>query len=452
MRDFAASAPVPFILETQAEDIPEETLVRVAYLALDTIGVAAASVDTEAGTIVRNAAVQMYGTTLKSHSAPILFDGRHASIPGAAYALASQIDNLDAHDGFNPVKGHIGVAVVPSLLSLAAQEPELSGREALTALVIGYEIAARAGFSLHATVSDYHTSGAWNSLGVAAMAGRIRGLSSDTLRHALGIAEYHGPRSQMMREINNPTMLHDGSGMGALNGLSATLLAEQGFTGAPAITIEGEEVADYWQNLGRVWHTGAQYIKPYPICRWAHAAIDGAAKIMSASKFSHDEIAEIRIGTFQNATELYSGMPTTSSEAQYSLAYAVAAMIVFGKVGVDEISGEALQDRRIEQLVSSTSLHVVDRHEARFPDGRWSDVEIALKNGQILSSGDINAFGGPDDPFSNAQIAEKFMEFAAPSIGEKRAKDICREMTSLADNSAKLSSTLTLLEASPGNS
>ena len=49
------------------------------------------------------------------------------------------------------------------------------------------------------------------------------------LRHALGIAEYHGPRSQMMREIDNPTMLHDGSGMGALVGVNAALLA----SGAP---------------------------------------------------------------------------------------------------------------------------------------------------------------------------------------------------------------------------
>jgi hypothetical protein len=69
-------------------------------------------------------------------------------------------------------------------------------------------------------VSDYHTSGAWNALGVAALGCRLRACP-DTLRHALGIAEYHGPRSQMMREIANPTMLHDGSGMGALVGMMA---------------------------------------------------------------------------------------------------------------------------------------------------------------------------------------------------------------------------------------
>jgi 2-methylcitrate dehydratase PrpD len=128
--------------------------------------------------------------------------------------------------------------VVPALCALAEAKPDLTGREALAAMVMAYEVAARAAVALHTSVSDYHTSGAWNGLGVAALGCRLRGLRPDTLRHALGIAEYHGPRSQMMREIANPTMLHDGSGMGALTGMMAVLLAEDGFTGAPAITVE----------------------------------------------------------------------------------------------------------------------------------------------------------------------------------------------------------------------
>ncbi|MDD9977125.1 MAG: MmgE/PrpD family protein, partial [Boseongicola sp.] len=323
-----------FALNWPVSDVPEKTLVYVAHLLLDTIGVAAAAHDTDAGRIARDTAFLLYNTQSETHRASILFDGRTASLPGAAFAAASQIDNLDAHDGYNPVKGHIAVAVVPSLLSLAAQLPNLSGREALAALAISYEIAGRAGLALHDTVSDYHTSGAWNSLGVAALAARLRGASEDTLRQALGIAEYHGPRSQMMREINNPTMLHDGSGMGAFIGLSALLMAEQGFTGAPAITVEDDQVAHYWEDLGSHWLTDEQYVKPYPICRWAHAAIDGAEKIRQVHGISGSDVASIRIGAFQNATELFAGMPTTTSQAQYSLPFAVAAMLERGEVAV----------------------------------------------------------------------------------------------------------------------
>ena len=66
-------------------------------------------------------------------------------------------------------------------------------RDALRALVVAYEIAARAAFALHASVSDYHTSGAWNALGVAAIGCRLRSANPDQLRQAFGIAEYHGP-------------------------------------------------------------------------------------------------------------------------------------------------------------------------------------------------------------------------------------------------------------------
>ena len=147
-------------------------------------------------------------------------------------------------------------------------------------------VAARAAIALHNTVEDYHTSGAWNALGVAALGAHLRGQSAETLRHALGIAEYHGPRSQMMREIANPTMLHDGSGMGALVGAMACLLAEDGFQGAPAITVEAVEVAPYWADLGQRWTILENYIKPYPICRWAHAALDALGAVMTEHDLS----------------------------------------------------------------------------------------------------------------------------------------------------------------------
>ncbi len=134
-------------------------------------------------------------------------------------------------------------------------------------VTLGYETAGRAGLALHATVSDYHTSGAWNALGVAAMASRLRGLPASQLREAIGIAEYHYPRSQMMCEIAKPSMLHDGSGWNAMVGLSSTILAERGFTGAPAITVEAEDAASFWFDLGSRWITQVQYVKPYPICR-----------------------------------------------------------------------------------------------------------------------------------------------------------------------------------------
>ncbi|MFV2033995.1 MAG: MmgE/PrpD family protein, partial [Halocynthiibacter sp.] len=302
-------------------EVPDSALGMAALLLVDTLGVAAAAALLETGRIARNFAVDFHGAPNDVDAATLMFDGRRASIPGAAFAAATQIDNLDAHDGYNPTKGHIGCAVVPALFAFAQARPDLTGREALGALAMSYEVAARAALSLHATVADYHTSGAWNALGVAALCCHLLGADRDQLRQALGIAEFHGPRSQMMREIANPSMLHDGSGMGALTGTMAALLAMRGFSGAPAITVEAPEVARYWEDLGSVWTIEKNYIKPYPICRWAHAAIDALQGIMRAQSLSHTDVARLEVRTFAEAAQLYPNMPESTSQAQYSLRF-----------------------------------------------------------------------------------------------------------------------------------
>ncbi len=436
-----------FVREMPVGDIPLATLERTALLVLDTLGIAIAAGPMEAGILARETAFRLYGAGRAEDGAWMMLDGRSASLAGSAFAIASQTDNLDGHDGFNPTKGHIGVAVVPTLLSLAQHMPGLSGREALASVVVGYEVAGRAGLALHDTVSDYHTSGAWNALGVAAMAARLRGLEAGPLREALGIAEYHGPRSQMMREIANPTMLHDGSGMGALVGVSAALMAEMGFTGAPAITVENPEVQHFWDDLGTVWQIDQQYIKPYPICRWAHAPIDGARALRAAHGIAHDQVARIDIRSFSNAIALFPGMPETTSQAQYSLAFAVGSMIKHGTIGLDQISGEALSDPDVAALVAKTHLAVEARHEDRFPAGRWADVTITLQDGQRFASGDLNARGGPDDPFDAGQIREKFQAFAAPVVGTERALRIETASLVLSQGDAAMASLLAELRA-----
>src|SRR5262249_16850604 len=146
-------------------------------------------------------------------------------------------------------KGHAGAALLPALLALvdAAHPGEraaaIDGREFLTCLVLGYEVATRAGIALHATVPDYHCSGAWNALGCAAIVARLLDFDGERTREALGIAEYFGPRGQILRACDSPTMVKDGSGWGAHAGVTAALLAREGFTGAPALTVERNDAA-----------------------------------------------------------------------------------------------------------------------------------------------------------------------------------------------------------------
>ena len=412
------SAFADFVLKKLA--VPETALDMAALLLLDTVGVAAGAHSLDAGIIARDHAVAFHGAGPGAQAATLMFDGRTASIPGAAFAAASQIDNLDAHDGYNPTKGHIGCATVPALFAFAESVPDLSGRDALAALAMSYEVAARAGLALHATVSDYHTSGAWNALGVAALGCRLMGMSEDQLRQAIGIAEYHGPRSQMMREIANPTMLHDGSGMGAMVGAMAALMAQLGFTGAPAITVENTDIAGHWADLGDVWTVELNYIKPYPICRWAHAALDGLSALMRTHGFGAKDVSAIKVNTFAESAQLFPGMPATTSQAQYSLPFAMGTLLVNGHLGPAEITGTALSDPRVAEVVRKIKVSEVARYSERFPAGRWSDVTVALSDGTELFSGEVNARGGPEDPLSEAEVEAKFHLMTAGLDEERR--------------------------------
>ncbi|MEQ8898978.1 MAG: MmgE/PrpD family protein [Roseovarius sp.] len=418
--------------------VPDPVLRHAATLLIDTLGVAAGATRLKVGRIARDYAVDFHAAGGAGHAAPMLFDGRVVSLPGAAWALATQIDNLDGHDGYYPTKGHIGCAVVPALFAYAERHPELTGPQALRAMVMAYEVATRAALSLHGTVSDYHTSGAWNGLGVAALGCHLEGAGTEVLRHALGIAEYHGPRSQMMREIDNPTMLHDGSGMGALVGMNAAFLAMRGFTGAPAITAEAPEVAGYWADLGTEWTVAENYIKPYPSCRWGHPAVDAMRKLREAHGLTADDVAAVEVRTFDEAARLYAGMPETTTQAQYSLHYVVAVMLKHGTLAPRHVADEGLDDVDVAAIIPRITAVSSERHNARFPAGRWSDIEVTLRDGRKLHSGDVPASGGPGAWRSDAEVEAKFHDFCEGVLSPARSRAIWAMRDSLLDDTVTL--------------
>ena len=433
-----------FVLQRESSRIPEDVRHFVCLLLLDTLGVAAAARSMEPARIARDIATRLYGAGPGGPSAKMLFDGRRASVPGMVFAAAAQLDNLDAHDGCNPTKGHLGVVVVPALLAFAQNTPPLTGPEALAALVVGYEIGARAGRALHMTVSDYHSSGAWNALAVAALGIRLRRASKAHLREALGIAEYHGPRSQMMRVIDHPTMLRDGSAWGALAGASAVFLAEAGFTGAPAITVETSEMAKLWSDLGENFMVTKHYFKPYPICRWAHALIDAALELRRVHRFGYEDIASIQLTTFREASRLFRGMPETSPVAQYAISFPVAAALVRGQVGVDEVSGESLADPRIGRLVALTSVRESEIYNSKFPEARFGDVTVVLGDGRELRSGPVNARGGPEAPLSEEEILAKYRTYARPALGSALSQALEDAVRRLCDDGSAFSPVIAL--------
>lgn len=394
-----------FIAGAEWRDLPPDARRMSRRCLTDLIGVAAAGAATPLSRIIRDHAAAEFG----GGAARMLMDGRRVSASGAALAGGMTIDSVDAHDGHPLTKGHAGCGLFPALVAMIEAEGAApSGAEFLTALAIGYEISIRAGIALHATAADYHTSGAWVSVGAAALAARIMGLTRQQAREAMGIAEYHGPRSQMMRAIDHPTMVKDGSGWGAMAGVSAAYLARAGFTGAPALTVEDQAVAGLWSDLGSRWRITEQYFKPWPVCRWAQPAAECALALKRAHGLAPEEIASIRVESFHEATRLSASRPRNTEEAQYSLPFPVAAALARGRIGPEEISGDGLSDPEILRLAALVEMVEDQRFNALFPAERWARVEIVTRDGRRLESAPMTAHGDASDPLSEAEIDAKF--------------------------------------------
>jgi 2-methylcitrate dehydratase PrpD len=410
---------VDWVSSVAFDDLPAPVVRAARRCLLDLIGVAAAGIATANARILREHVARHYGPG--ERGARMLFDGRRVSLPGAAMAGATTIDSFDAHDGHKLTKGHVGVVVLPALLVFTDEVARSDGPEFLTRFVIGYEIGTRAGIALHASVPDYHTSGAWNALAAAAIGARALGLDRERTRHALGAAEYYGPRSQMMRCIDHPTMVKDGATYGAQVGVTAVLLAADGFTGAPAVTVEDAGVAALWTDFGRRWRITEQYLKAYPVCRWAQPPVEAARSLLPA--IAGRSIGALRIVTFHESKRLVNVMPATTEEAQYAVAFPVAAMLLRGRLDSWTVTGE-LADAELGALVARTELVESEAYNARFPAERWAHVAVVLEDGTVLNSEPHQARGDPEAPLSDGEVEAKFEALAGPVLGPRRASAI----------------------------
>lgn len=359
--------------------------------------------------------------------ATLLVDGRRVAATGAALANGVLANAVDFDDGHRLCKGHPGAVVIPAALAVA-ESVDAAREEVLAAILIGYEIAIRAGLLLHATRAEYHASGAWGALGAAAAASRLLRLDAERTRHALGLAAYHAPIAPIMRSVAEPAMTKDACGWGAATGVSAALLAGEGFTALSSDLVDGIDKAS--SDLSARWHVEDMYVKPYPCCRWSHPAITAALALRDRHRLDATRIAKVTVRTFAAATRLSRGLPRDTEQAQYNLVWPVAVALAHGRFDVAHVLPGAFADPLAADLVDRIELHIDPDCEAAFPAKRFAEVDVETGDGVSLHSGRTESPGEPDDPGWADIVAdklnrsdrsppplEKLLQYAAPEHG-----------------------------------
>ncbi|MPV86579.1 MmgE/PrpD family protein [Ostreibacterium oceani] len=425
--------PISYLHTLEFDQLPPAVVARAKQCIQDLHAVAAAGSHTPLARIISDYVVaEMPG------SSPLLWSEKCASMTGAALANGMIIDSFDAHDGHVLCKGHVGAGIYPALIALIGNPSQLKPHSAtakafITALVLGYEIGTRAGIALHQSSTQYHTSGAWNAIAAAAVGAKVLRLTDQQTRHALGIAEYHGPRSPMMRCIDHPTMVKDGSGMGAMVGISAVLLAKRGFTGAPAVTIESSEFAELFDDLGDRWRIVEQYFKYDPVCRWAQPATEAARRLKAENSLDTEKlhrITHIEIHTFHEALRLGKKHPANAEEAQYSLAFPVACTLLTGGISPDKVI-TTYNDPDIHTLIDKMTLHERERYNQAFPETRWADILIRFADGTTLKTEPTRTLGDTDLPYSEAMLTEKARRLLKMRLSDDQATNMLMHLQDL---------------------
>ena len=197
-------------------------------------------------------------------------------------ALGHSLDFDDTHADSSL---HPSAPVVPAAFAIG-ELIGASGRDVLTAIVAGYEVCCRLGNALDPTshyARGFHPTATAGTYGAAAAAAKLFGLSKEQIIAAFGVSGSQAAGSLQFL-VNGAWNKRYQVGAAAMNGVIAATLARNDFVGSSE-SVEGKHglLVGYSDNahpdkavagLGDIYETMKIGVKPYPSCRYTHAALD----------------------------------------------------------------------------------------------------------------------------------------------------------------------------------
>lgn len=428
---------ISYIEKESIDQCDASTIGAVKEALSDIIACSIAGSQAPVADIVKRFACQQWGEGIST----MIMSAEKLTPTGAALVNATMANALDIDDGHRLVKGHPGAVIFPAVLG-AAEEYKISGKEFLTSILIGYEVGIRAGMLAHQLRPEYHCTGSWGALGAAAGVSKVMGLSSSCIEHALGIAEYHSTYSPMMRCIDHPSMVKDGISWGSMTGISSAYLAQQGFTGIPSL-FSTEQAKPMINELGDQYRIKHLYFKPHSCCRWAQPAVEGVKYLVQKDKLSHQNIARIVIHTFTESASLSREYPKNTEEAQYNLAFPVAAYLVFGEVGPQQVLHE-LDHKEILAMFDKIEIQIDPQLDEHFPEKALSKVEVYTLDGAHFIAPIMQANGDYDYPLTKEEKKEKYFWLTIPLLGRNKSETLFQmiEQIDLIDDIRELTALL----------
>ena len=328
---------------------------------------------------------------------------QNAAMVNTIMARSYDFEVMSYAIGDKTLASHHAATLVPTAIALA-EAKNASGKELLTAMIVGDDIAARvqAASKAHPIGLGWDGCGTLSHLGAVATAGRLMGLNQLQMRHAFGIV-LNLIASAIQSLWDGATTFKLGQGTAARNGIFSAELAKAGWTGVEdalqsrfgyfhlyANGCKDPEILT--RDLGKTYY-GEAYFKPYPCGMPNHIAINCALSMIGKNDFDTEDIEEVIItvpsGALKNS---YYAKPFVLREfphgdAIFSYPYSVATALLKGSVGLPNFTEEAIHDPKVNAITAKTKLVEPEGKT----EGLVIGLKVKLKNGkELFESGTAN--------------------------------------------------------------
>jgi 2-methylcitrate dehydratase len=420
-----------YAYQLRFKHLPKEVRHEVIRRLIDAMGCAMGAIASAPAQITRCVAGRV-----RDPKGATLLGTRHMTSPDlAAFHNGTLIRYLDYNDTYLSKEPAHPSDNISAALALA-ECLHLSGKDLITAIVLGYEIQCRLcdAASIRARGWDHVTYGAFST---ALLASKLLDFSQEKMKNALGLA---GVTSAALRQTRvGELSMWKGCAFAnaARNGVFAALLAEEGMTG-PSPIFEGKlgffNLVSGPFRLGPLGGSKVPFkitgcsIKFFPAEYHAQSAIEAALQLRSQIS-DFDEIQSIRIKTFRTAVEIIGGEPekwhpVSRETADHSLPYCVAVALIDGKVGLDQFSDRRIRDPYLQRLIQKVTVEEDPRLTKQYPKSIPTELILSTKSGAKIRKKIIAPRGHALNPMHDDEIERKFKSLTDQYFSTKRQKRI----------------------------
>jgi 2-methylcitrate dehydratase PrpD len=428
-KDMAKQAETTQILAKFAatltyDDLPPRVREHCKNLLLDALACAIAGNRGE-----ETGQVAAFASALAQGRESSVIGGSHLSLTGATLLNAYLVTATTMCDVHRATMTHITPEIVPPALMIAERDGR-SGRDLLTAIAVGSEVTTRIGIGLDYPVfrgRGWHGPGIIGPFGAAAAVGSLLRFDPDTMARAFGLAGSQAAGTYAA--WGTPTVKFHQC-RGALSGLMAALLAQQGFVATREfLTAKDGGLYHAYVNgglpdvatadLGRRFELEQIALRLWPsatvIQGLATAIFDLAAK----HKIDAALVRQVRIAVSQTAFDLHGGFSTYTAkfEALLSAHYTAAIILHDHALTLAQFEPNRYDDPKLRAFAAQR----VEVYADPAIKGSGARVDIAMEDGTALSAGCEHPLGSFENPLSRAQIEQKFRTYAAGVISDKDA-------------------------------